>query len=147
LKKQSQLDRLKRGIVFHRKVQFNWKRESEGISTAEKQCNKPSGKKGRIDIHVKFDEGDRLTSCIEIKNTDWDRIIESRIQTNVRKQANQLWDYIESELIKKNDVSPGIVFPKKPKTVQKLKLIEALFEERGISVVWINESILDRRKR
>lgn len=83
----------------------------------------------------------------EIKNTNWDRIDEKRIRANVNKQASQVWDYIESELKKGRDVSPGIIFPKKPKSMQKLNLIETLFEEKGIPVVWMNESNKERGKR
>jgi hypothetical protein len=39
------------------------------------------------------------------------------------------------------DVNPGIIFPKRPKKMETLELIEALFWEEGIPVVWHDESV------
>jgi len=45
------------------------------------------------------------------------------------------------------EVSPGIIFPKMPKSKVRLILIEKLFEERGIPVVWMNENVEERKER
>ena len=57
------------------------------------------------------------------------------------------WDYIESQLELGKEVSPGVIFPKRPKDPDCLNLIEKLFEEEGISVVWEDESIAERKIR
>jgi hypothetical protein len=147
MEKEDKVGRLRKGRRFHKKVQDDWKRNAKGIIKAEKYCIKPSGKKGRMDIHVEVQDEAKLVSCVEIKSTNWDRMTETSIERKVKKQINQVCDYIESELKKEKDVSPGIIFPKKPKSMQKLNLIETLFEEKGIPVVWMNESIKERGKR
>jgi len=147
MKRITPVNRLNRGKRFHKKIQDEWKKEAEGSVKSERFCVKPSGRKGRMDIHVEVGDKDRLVSCVEIKNTDWDLITEKRIRAYVNRQAGQVWDYIESELERRKDVSPGIIFPKKPKSKRKLILIEKMFDERGIPVVWMNESIEERKKR
>ena len=69
------------------------------------------------------------------------------LRRNVKRQAAQVWDYIEAQLEQGKDISPGIIFLKRPKDSNRLKLIEALFEENGISVVWQDESIQERKAR
>lgn len=45
------------------------------------------------------------------------------------------------------EVSPGVIIPARPNSMERLELIEVLFEESGISVVWYDESIDERRGR
>jgi hypothetical protein len=120
---KNQTDRLKKGSAFHLKIQNEWKKGAQGYIKKEKGCIKPNGRRGRIDIHVQDDEDKKLVACVEIKNTNWDKIDKKRISAYVNKQANQVWDYIESELEKGKEVSPGIIFPRKPKSNSKLILI------------------------
>ncbi|MCO6437324.1 MAG: hypothetical protein J5J06_09585 [Phycisphaerae bacterium] len=68
------------------------------------------------------------------------------VRRNVKRQARQVWRYIESEE-SLTGICPGIVFPKPPKDAQRLRRIEELFEEEGISVVWEDESVEDRKAR
>ena len=95
---------------------------------------------------------DNLVAIIEIKNSDWDRMTLDAVRRNVRRQARQLWKYIESQLEglggdERKEVCPGIVYPRRPTTPGRLKLIENLLEEEGIPVVWDDESIKERRAR
>jgi hypothetical protein len=129
------------------KIQSEWKKEAQGYIKKEKRCIKPSGRRGRIDIHAQDDENKKLVACVEIKNTNWDKIDKKRISGYVNRQANQVWDYIESELERGKEVSPGIIFPRMPRSKSRLILIEKLFDERGIPVVWMNESIEERKNR
>jgi hypothetical protein len=71
----------------------------------------------------------------------------SSVRRSIRRQATQVWDYIESQLESGRDVSPGIIFTKRPRDPELLKLIERLFEEEGLSVVWDDESIEQRKAR
>jgi hypothetical protein len=116
----------------------------QGKVKPEKPCIKLSGKKGRMDIHVEVKEENKLVSCVEVKNTDWNRMTEQSIRRNVKRQINQVWNYIDSELTRGKEISPGIIFPKKPRGKSKLNLVERLFEEKGIPVVWNDESIKER---
>jgi hypothetical protein len=142
-------ERLMRGKQFHKNIQRDWERgdnRAEGKRvTHEEEITKPSGRRGRIDIFV--DADDNLRALVEIKSTDWDKMSLDAVRRNVKRQANQIWDYIESQLEQGKDVSPGIIFPERPKKKERLELIEALFDEQGIPVVWQDESIEERKTR
>jgi len=136
--------RLRKGRRLNKKIQRSWGKEVQGKVKPEKPCIKLSGKKGRMDIHVEVKEENKLVSCVEVKNTDWNRMTEQSIRRNVKRQINQVWNYIDSELTRGKEISPGIIFPKKPRGKSKLNLVERLFEEKGIPVVWNDESIKER---
>jgi hypothetical protein len=90
---------------------------------------------------------DAGVAVIEVKASDWDAMKEAAVRRNVRRQARQIWDYIESQLKKDKQVSPGIIFPKRPEDPARLKLIEDLFEEEGIVAVWDDELIAELKAR
>jgi len=136
---------LRRGKDFHRAVQEDWKHTAEGEVAIEKGVKKPSGRVGRIDILAGADTG--LVGVGEVKATNWDRMTESSLRRNVARQARQIWCYIESQLAQHKKVCPGVIFPMRPKSMERLELIEALFEENGIAVVWRDESNEERRAR
>jgi hypothetical protein len=98
-----------------------------------------------MDVFV--DGDDNLVAIGEIKASSWDRMTAVVIRRNVLRQARQVWDYIESQLAEGREVSPGIILPRRPTSKRRLKLIEDLFEERGIAVVWQDESLAQRRAR
>ena len=127
-------------------MQADWLSTAEGRILIEKAITKPTGRKGRIDIFVD-DDGDKLVAVAEVKASDWDKMTDSAVRRNVRRQIKQIWDYIESQLKMKRDVSPGIIFPKRPKDKNRLKLIEDMFEEEGIPVIWHDETIEKRKMR
>ena len=137
---------LRHGKAFHKKMQAEWMETAEGKILIEKAITKPTGRKGRIDIFVD-DDGDKLVAVAEVKASDWDKMTDSAVRRNVRRQIKQIWDYIESQLKMKKDVSPGIIFPKRPKDQERMRLIEEMFEEEGIPVVWQNETIEERKAR
>ncbi len=137
--------RLKRGKEFHEQVQRDWRANAEGVICTERGVTKPSGRGGRVDVFV--EEADGLVAVAEIKDSDWDAMTERALRRNVRRQVAQVWSYIESQLADDIDVSPGIIFRKRPTTAGRLELIEALFEEEGIPVVWEDESIQERKQR
>ena len=140
----SEPERLRRGKSFHRKVQAEWKK-GEGEIVVEKSIVKPSGRRGRIDVFVVVD--DRLVAIAEIKDSNWDAMTESAIRRNVKRQSRQIWDYIKSQLTRNKDVSPGVIFPQRPEYPNRLAIIETLFEDEGIPVIWEDESIEERKKR
>lgn len=137
---------LQRGKAFHKKMQAEWLGTAEGRILIEKAITKRTGRKGRIDIFVD-DDGDKLVAVAEVKACDWEKMTDSAVRRNARRQIKQVWDYIESQLAKKKEVSPGIIFPKRPKHRERMKLIEEMFEEEGIGVAWEDETIEERRAR
>lgn len=137
--------RLKEGKAFHKKIQKEWAKTAEGDVKAEKSVTKPNGRKGRADLFVKCDGA--LVAIVEIKTSNWDAMTLDAVRRNVKRQARQIWDYIESQLELKKEVSPGIIFPKRPKALNRLNLIEQLFDEEGIPVVWQDETISERKAR
>ena len=136
---------LRQGKEFHKKIQKEWHKSAEGSIESEITMTKPSGRKGRMDIFVNSDE--TLVAIAEIKGSDWDVMTLTAVRRNVRRQARQIWDYIESQLELEKDVSPGVIFPKRPKDPDRMKLIEHLFNEEEITVVWKEETIAERKAR
>ena len=138
---------LRNGKEFHKQVQEEWSKTAVGHVKIEEGVSKSDKSKGRADIFV--DEiGEDLVSIVEIKNTDWDKIKPENIQRNVKRQARQLWDYIEFQTdSNRRSVSPGIIYPKIPKDPEKLRLVESILEGECIQVVWENVSIEAARLR
>ncbi len=143
--KKREPEQLRRGKDFHKKIQKEWLNSAEGIVKPERGILKPSGRKGRIDIFVKSDE--ELVAVVEIKNSNWNAMTDEAVRRNVNRQASQIWDYIESQLDLGKEPTPGVIFPERPRDLDRMNLIERLFEEKGISVVWEDESTAERKAR
>jgi hypothetical protein len=45
------------------------------------------------------------------------------------------------------DVCPGIIFPRRPSDKQRMELIEQMFSDEGIPVVWHDETIRECKAR
>ena len=136
---------LKKGKKFHKEIQDNWKKTAEGAIFSEHPITKPNKKTGRVDILV--DPEEDMVAVVEIKNSDWDKMKEENVRKNIKRQARQVWSYIDSQLNKGKEVSPGIIFSKRPKTLGRLEYIEKIFDDEGIPVVWQDESIEEVKKR
>jgi Holliday junction resolvase-like predicted endonuclease len=137
---------LRQGKAFHKKLQADWLGTAEGRILTEKAITKSTGRKGRIDIFVD-DDGGKLVAVVEVKNSNWDKMTEKAVSRNVRRQVKQIWDYIDSQLAKVKEVSPGIIFPHRPKDKARMELIEHMFEQEGIPVVWQDETMEERKER
>jgi len=135
---------LRRGKAFHKKVQADWHAGAEGDVESERHVVKPSGRRGRIDV---FADGGETKGLVEIKATDWDRMTDRAVRRNVRRQIRQVWSYIEGQPDAADGVCPGIVFPRRPEDPERMKLIEELFLDDGIPVVWEDETVEERRAR
>lgn len=154
-KRRPEPEQLKRGKAFHKRIQAEWEAGAEGDVFPERSVIKKTGRKGRVDIFVNDGDPDGCVAIVEMKASDWDRMTEQAVNRNIRRQIRQIWGYIESQIDGENyvstgehkSVSPGIMFPKKPKDVERLKMIERLFIAEGIAVVWHDESIQDCRSR
>jgi len=136
---------LKRGKAFHKEVQSEWERTAKGKVRCEKGITKVDDSRGRIDIHV--DAGDGLVAVVEVKSTNWTRMSDSQVRRTVCEYSRQIWEYIEHELEKNADVSPGIVLLGMPDDPERVTLIEELFGEECISAVWQDETMEEARAR
>lgn len=139
---------LSEGKKFEQMIKKEWHDTSkDGKLNCERSIKKENGRKGRIDIFV--DEiGHDLVSIIEIKNTNWDMMKEENIRRNARRHIRQLWEYIDSQIKSSAvDICPGIIFSRKPNDIQRLQLLESMFENEGIQIVWHNEPIEELRER
>jgi len=137
--------KLRRGKLYHKQIQNDWGLTAEGIVKKEKVVLKRSRRKGRIDIHVVAAAD--LVAVVEIKRSNWDRMTLVSVKRTAAKYARQVEEYINAECRKNRDVSPGIIFPRRPKDIKRLALIEKMFEERGIPCVWQDETKAQRKKR
>jgi hypothetical protein len=146
---------LRLGKAFHKLIQVEWQREAEEDIYPERYVTKPNGRKGRVDVFVDDTDAKAPIAVVEVKATDWDRIKEKNVRRNFRRQIRQIWSYIESQIRhgeyveggEGKDVCPGIIFPKRPRNKQRMKLIEELFSEEGIPVVWHDETIEECKAR
>lgn len=138
--------RLAKGKKFEAEVRKGWPKKGANY---QKKITKRSGRKGLIDIFVDAsDKNDKkLVAVVEIKASDWDTMVLPAVRRNVRRQANQIWDYIDSQIEEGKHVSPGVVFKKRPKDPERLKLVEEMFEEQCIAVSWEDESMEERKAR
>jgi hypothetical protein len=90
---------------------------------------------------------DDMVAIAEIKASDWDRMTPDAVRRNVRRQANQIWEYIEPQLAEGKDVCPGVILQKRPASRKRLDIIETLFNEMGIQVAWDDETLEETKAR
>jgi Holliday junction resolvase-like predicted endonuclease len=146
---------LRRGKEFHKKIQKDWLENGQGWIKCERIVLKTNNRKGRVDIFVDDEEPEGTIALVEIKASDWDRMTDKAVRRNARRQIKQIWDYIETQIKgpdyvstgEKKSVCPGIIFPKRPKNEERMKLIETMFMDEGIPVVWNDESLEECKKR
>jgi hypothetical protein len=148
-------DALRRGREFERLVKTKWQQRSEVTPLLEHATARvgPKVSRGRVDIFVHADldpvwgepgsaVAGRDAYVVEIKATEWDRIPARRVAPYVRRQARQVWDYLEAAL---DDDSPfehasgSIVFPRKPGRPGLARLIEMMFLRWALDVHWFEE--------
>ena len=128
--------RVGRGRKFEKWERSQW--TGDVNSAAEFEASTQwQGKRGRVDIRLKLEE-DGQTVIVEIKATDWDRLMEHRIRPTALRHARQIWRYIEDHL-DPLDVTPAIVYPSPPTVSGRKEQIEEILNERGIQVVWREE--------
>ena len=138
---------LKKGRAFEARVKSGWEGEgSEGTERFEEDIELLSGltrmkrqrKHGRMDIFVN-DAGDFVV-IVEIKATDWDRILPANVQRNLSSHRRQVWKYIDKHIVGEHiDVYAGIIYPTAPKTPGLQERIEEYHGSYGLQVVWYDE--------
>lgn len=135
---------LRDGELFHLDVQQEW--EPIDGAKAEVVLYDAAGRRRRIDILVRVN--DAMVSVVEIKNTDWDRLADRRVRPNALRHARQVWTYVEPFLdFEQVAVCPGLVYRRLPKKAGRLQQVEELLNERGLQVVWQDETIRARKAR
>ena len=141
-----------------RRARAHWvTRPSTGflLCKAEKYVLQQNGRKGRVDVFVDDEDRNGVVAIVEAKATDWDKMSDAAVRRNIRRQIRQVWRYIESQICgdkylstgEGKDVCPGIIFPNRPRDRERMDLIEKLFLEEGITVVWDDESIEECKAR
>jgi len=141
-------ERLRRGKAFHKKIQKEWLETAQGKVLPEKTIRRLSKRRGRIDIFVDDDSNENHVAVVEIKASDWNRMKHKAVRRNAMRQVRQIWSYIDAQLeLEGKEVSPGIIFPARPSDPEKLKVIEHIFNEWGIQIVWHDETIGELKER
>ena len=88
-----------------------------------------------MDIHV--DELGDMVTVVEIKATDWDRILPRNRQKNLASNRRQVWKYIQKYVDgERMDVCAGIIYPTAPRTAGLKERIEDYLNDYGLQVVW-----------
>ena len=137
-KKSAFFANVKRGRDFEGKEKKEWNNLQDGSAEFE-VGTKWKGKNGRIDIRV--DELGGFVSVIELKATDWDKILSHRIRVTALRHARQLWRYVEKEIEEGLDVCPGIIYSNQPSDSALEERITDILNNRFIQVVWRNQSM------
>ena len=154
-KKTREPQQLIRGKKFHKLVQQEWHEEAEGTISTEKPLIKPGGSRGRLDIYVEAEMVEDKydgSAMVEIKSSDWDAMTLRAVRRNVRRHIRQFWNYvdsrfIQSEIERNTGVSIGIIYDKRPKDPERQALIEKIYDEEHIPVVWHDETIEEAKAR
>ena len=152
---QKFFERIKQGRKFEAWEREQWNNELNSARKTE-VGTKWKGKAGRIDIRLQLeeDDGGRDTVVIaETKATNWDKIKEHRVRLTATKHVNQIWRYINDVIkprkedhpnIKEEDLielraTAAVVYPAPPTIPGRKEMIEEIFEEWAIQVVWREE--------
>jgi len=136
---------LQRGRDFEARVKADWSNSAEGVLENEKTIDLVRGltrrgrrRQGRMDIFVS-DAGDFVV-VVEIKATDWDRILPKNVQRNLAAHRRQVWKYIDKYLdVDQVSVYAGIIYPQAPKRAGLQDRIEEYHGSYGIQVVWYDD--------
>ena len=136
---------LRRGRAFESRVKADWKMTAEGEPETEKTIPLLAGltktgrpKQGRMDVFVD-DSGDFVV-VVEIKATNWDRILPKNVQRNLGSHRRQVWKYIDKYLdVDQVNVCAGIIYPTFPKTLGLRERIEEYLNGYGLQVVWYDD--------
>jgi hypothetical protein len=137
---------LKAGKDFHRRVQADWEETAKGGRIVAEHTIRllPAAedakhiRRGRLDIFV--DQLGDFVTVVEIKATDWDRVIQRNRARLLGAHRRQIWRYIEKFLDDDNvSVVPGIIYPSTPSTPGLREEIEAYLGSYGLQVVWFDD--------
>ena len=81
-----------------------------------------------------------VVTVVEIKATDWDRILPRNRQRNLASHRRQVWRYIETYVDGDElDVCAGIIYPTAPTTPRLKEQVEEYLFDYGLQVVWYHD--------
>jgi len=112
--------------------------------------------RGRVDLHVVPNVGERYAVVIEIKSTDWDALPGHRVRPNLRSHIRQLQGYldryVDDMVTASNDDTLGgsggawdsatgvLLYPRRPANPARLQLINDLTSREAIMVAWYDDA-------
>ena len=134
-----------RGRDFEKIEKDEWRHIEDDNLSFESFIPLVNGKRGRADILIRDDEG--WFSMIEIKASDWDIMADYRIRPNLLRHVRQVMSYVEFYYNEGIDISPALVYPRAPKSIERRRIIESLLDEKWIQVVWAEERTDKRPSR
>lgn len=136
---------LQRGKIFQREVQEDWAKTAQGRINVEctiplQQSAKNSVRPRRVRMDILVDDLGDQVAVVEIKVTDWDRIIPRNITKNLGAHRRQIYKYIEEYLDGEGiDVCPGLIYPSAPAKPGLKERIEEYLGDYGIAVAWYQD--------
>jgi hypothetical protein len=78
-----------------------------------------------------------FVTIIEIKSTDWDKIVPHNIKRLLKSHGRQMFKYIDKFLNNDNtNVCAAIIYPKAPLLSGIEKIVENYFNENSIQLIW-----------
>jgi hypothetical protein len=147
-KKNKEPKQLRRGKMFHARIQADWAGTIEGSQVINEHginlgIIKPSAeriRRGRIDIYIS--KMDDFVSVVEIKSTNWDKIKKANRKKLMHSHCAQTLRYVDKYLqVDKVNVCAGIIYPKSPGTPGLKTEIENYFNEQSFQVVWYDDNL------
>ncbi len=135
--RESFLEQIRRGREFEERERSYWMDDEHKDAEFEAPI-KWKGRRRRVDIGLGVEEEGYMV--VELKATDWDRMLPRRVRLNALRHARQVWRYIEAELAQEENgiqqVHPALVYPVAPTIPGRKEEIERILNERDIQVVW-----------
>jgi hypothetical protein len=126
---------LARGQRFHERVRAGWTRIAPSPAVrAERAVTKYGGRRGRVDVWL--DAETTFAIVVEIKSTDWQRVLRRRVREYVRRHGLQLHDYLAGADLEGRDVSMHVVYPRAPSDARLRALVEEGMLSMGVVVLW-----------
>jgi hypothetical protein len=153
---------LRRGQQFHDWVQTAFLVDLLGAEAKpEYTMTLSKSRKGRLDLLILPQGGERMAVIVEIKSTDWDTFAEHRVRPNLLSHIRQLQRYLDPFIdtlggtLPASDQVPGItpakdigtwdsvsgvlLYPKRPADLARAQMINSEVEQRALMVVWFDE--------
>jgi len=140
-------EQLRRGKLFHRRVQAEWTDGPIENSSARKEHrirlealtgNGTRIRHGRIDIFI--DQIDDFVSVIEIKATNWDAVKPAKRRRLLGSHRRQVLRYVDTYLDRdKISVCAAIIYPQAPVNPELKEEVESYLNAHALQVLWFDD--------
>jgi hypothetical protein len=131
---------LKRGREHDREQKEAWRLDALDLEFAEKPGLEKysTGRRGFTDVRGRVGTGnDGLV--VEVKSDDLDRLTEAGLRRRLAKYVAQIEDYMYSPSLRFDSMQGAVQFEKRPVIAGRAEAVEQMFNEHGISCVWLDE--------